>query len=84
MAQVNYLECSGDSHFSGPINKMEGTLFVSGGRVYSLTDIYPVGSVYMSTDSSIANYPIYGIGTWYKMGSFTIGSYTIYAYKRTA
>lgn len=84
MAQVNYLECYGDSYFSGPVNRMEGALFVGGGRVYSLTEVYPIGSVYMSVNSSISSYPVYSIGTWSPLGSFSIGSNTVYAWKRTA
>ena len=60
MAQVNSLECFGDSYFSGESNVMTGTLSVEGYPVYSVNDIYPIGSVFWSTTNWASNQSIIG------------------------
>ena len=45
MAQVNSLKCLGDSNFGGSTHKFEGSLYTAGGRVYSLSEMFPIGSV---------------------------------------
>lgn len=84
MAQINTLECLGDSHFGGAVNKIDGSLILEGGRVYPLTEIYPIDSVVSSTSTSLYGSALYNIGTWTRLGSLTIGSTTVYFFKRTA
>lgn len=43
-------------------------------------DVYPIGAVYMSTDSNVPTFA----GTWTSIGSDTIGTSTVYYYERTA
>lgn len=89
MAKVHYLDCSGDSLFSGAINTMTGPLYVQGGTVAGVQHIYPIGSVILGTASfsptvSNGDHKIYLAGTWERMGTIaTLNNIPIYAYQRT-
>lgn len=47
----------------------------------TLNDVYPVGSVYSTVDSTFSPGTSFG-GTWTSVGTQTVGSDTIYLYKR--
>lgn len=89
MAKVHYLDCSGDSLFSGAVNTMTGPLYVEGGTVAGIQHIYPVGAVILGTSDlsptvGNGNHKLNLVGTWERMGIIaTIGDWPIYAYRRT-
>lgn len=85
MAILKNIECTGDTHFEGPMNVMDGILYVEEGRVFNFQTMYPKDSIYLSASSSKpAILSTSGAGSWTSAGSFTIGSTTVYAWKRTA
>lgn len=90
MAKVHYLDCSGDSFFSGAINTMTGPLYVQGGTVAGVQHIYPIGAVILGTSSlsptvSNGDHKLNLVGTWERMGVIaTINEIPIYAWKRSA
>jgi hypothetical protein len=53
MAQLLDLTCLGDANFQGQRIDCSGELYIQGNQVGSLREMYPVGAIYMTVNSSI-------------------------------
>ena len=65
---------------------LESRLEILDNNAHDWASIYPIGSIYITTESDIAASlnSRFGFGTWEKIGNTTINSNNIYYYKRTA
>ena len=71
---------------------LENHLQIFDNNSHSWQQIYPIGSVYITTETDAndtTTFPDilnnrFGFGTWSSMGSTTVGGYTVYWYCRTA
>lgn len=68
-----------DRHFHTNKTTLDG---ITSSDLYSLNKVYPVGSIFSTTDNTFV--PATGLGgAWDSVGTQTVGTDTIYLYKRT-
>lgn len=82
MAQLLSLHCTGDARIDNRVDFTVDQIYVNGTRMLSTNAMFPVGAVYITTNSSM---PDGFVGTWSQSSSTaTIAGVTVYVFKRTA
>lgn len=88
MASLRDLYVAGDAQFNGETVEISGELYIdSYSKVYPMEQVYPVGSIYLTTDSAttIPSAALKACGTWERASSTSsLGGLTVYVWKRTA